>query len=314
MRMGMRIIIAICLTAVCAAATRAESVSQKMASRMAQTFFNTMYGESTPAPKLIYNGRELTTNRLFTPFYVYNSPRGAYVMIAADSKAYPVLAYSRSRKFDRGDVKEAARDQFERFAREIELIRYDSRIPESAKWAWEHIPDYFTNVLENPYGSAEYRRLTDEAQESLEELDRRNSWIVMPTAVEFDLYHPEQYRDYNLDDVLADEKIEEVPFQFYEDFIRQIDEEDRARAAAYERILIPDKPILKYHGAGAYTIQLPVEAKLMRIYSVSGEMTRELKFKGSNVMNFDLTGMSSGYYIVLALAYNGDIYAFKVHR
>lgn len=304
----------VCLALLSVAAGHAEVVTQKMASRLAQTFFNAMFGQTTPAPKLIWNGRQLTTNRLFTPFYVYNTPRGGYVMISADSKAYPVLAYSRNRHFSISDVKDAEHYQFERFAREIELIRYDSRIPESAKWAWEHIPEYFTNILQNPYGTVEYRRLTDEARESLEELDRRNSWIVMPTAVEFDLYNPEQYRDYNLGDVLGDEAIEEVPFSFYEDFIRGIEEKERARAAAYDKILIPTDPIVRYHGAGAYSIQLPDEARLMRVYAVSGAMTRELKFKDSNVMNFDLTGMPSGYYIVLAMTVGGDIYAFKVHR
>lgn len=314
MRNGIRNILTACLVALGVLMCDAEVVTQKMASRLAQTFFNTMYGESTAAPKLIWNGRQLTTNRLFTPFYVYNCPRGGYVMIAADSKAYPVLAYSRDRQFNVADVKDAEHDQFERFAREIELIRYDSRIPESAKRAWEHIPEYFTNVLQNPYGTVEYRRLTDEARESLEDLDRRNSWIVMPTAVEFDLYNPEQYRDYNLSDVLGDEEVEEVPFRFYEDFINELNEEERARAAAYEKILIPTDPIVSYHGAGAYTIQLPDEARLMRIYAVNGAMTRELKFSGTNVMNFDLTGMSSGYYIVQAMTAKGDIYAFKVHR
>lgn len=314
MKTAKGIILTVCLVVLCIASGRAEVVTQKMASRLAQTFFNTMFGQTTPAPRLIWNGRSLTTNRLFTPFYVYNTPRGGYVMISADSKAYPVLAYSRDRNFSISDIKDAEHDQFERFAREIELIRYDSRVPESAKRAWEHIPEYFTNILQNPYGTEEYRRLTDEARESLEELDRRNSWIVMPTAVEFDLYNPEQYRDYKLSDVLGDEAIEEVPFSFYEDFLQGIEEEERARAAAYEKILVPTDPIVRYQGAGAYSIQLPDEARLMRVYAVSGSMTRELKFKGTNVMNFDLTGMPSGYYIVLAMTSRGDIYAFKVHR
>lgn len=309
-----RIILTICFAVSYTAMSQAEVVMQKMAMKLAQTFFNTMYGEITVKPKLIYNGRELTTNRLFTPFYVYNCPRGGYVMIAADSKAYPVLAYSRKKHFGIGDVQGDVADQFQRYAREIELIRYDSRIPEQAKWAWEHIPEYFANMLENPYSSDEFRRLTDEAREALEDMDRRKSWVVMPTAVEFDLYNPEQYRDYVLEDALTDDVIEEVPFSFYEDFISQISEEERTRAAAYEKILIPTDPIVKYHGAGAYTVQLPDEAKMMRIYSVSGGMMRELKFRGTNVMNFNLTGMSSGYYIVLAMTANGDIYAFKVHR
>ena len=94
----------------------------------------------------------------------------------------------------------------------------------------------------------EFRRLTDEARDRLETIDRRNAWVMMPTAVEFDLYDPEQYRDYTLDDVLA---AEEVPFKFYEDFLAEMAEEERARAAAYDRILTPDDAILQRSGGSS---------------------------------------------------------------
>lgn len=292
-------------------ACRAETVSQKWASQVAQTFFNAMYGESTARPKLVWNGRELTTNRLFTPFYVYDSPRGGFVAISADTKAYPVLAYSRAEKFDKGKLGDNERDQFTRFAREIELIRYDSRIPDRAVAAWGDMPAYITQMLGNPYATPEYERLTPEAQEDLEAMDRRNSWIIMPTAVEFDLYNPEQYRDYTLDDVLEPE---EIPFTFYEDFLRNIEDEERTRAAAYEEILSPTKPIVKRYGGSHYAILLPDEASLLRVYDVAGARMKERRYRGTNEADIDLAGLASGYYIALIMDRNGQIYSFKLSR
>lgn len=301
------IIAALSIGGVC----RAETVSQKQASRIAQTFFNAMYGESTARPKLVWNGRELTTNRLFTPFYVYDSPRGGFVAISADTKAYPVLAYSRAQKFDKGKLGDNERDQFTRFAREIELIRYDSRIPDRAVGAWGDMPAYITQMLGNPYATPEYERLTPEAQEDLEAMDRRNSWIIMPTAVEFDLYNPGQYRDYTLDDVLEPE---EIPFTFYEDFLRDIEDEERTRAAAYEEILSPTNPIVKRYGGSHYAILLPDEARLMRVYDVAGARMKEKRYRGTNEADIDLAGLASGYYIALIMDRNGQIYSFKLSR
>lgn len=294
-------------------AVHAETVTQKMASRVAQTFFNTLHGISTKPPKLVWNGRELTTNRLFTPFYVYNSPAGGYVAIAADTKAFPILSYSRNQKFDRSHVGDDERRQFERYAREIELIRYDSRVPERAVEAWAKMPAYLDKVVRNPYDTPDYRRLTPEAQEELEQLDRRNSWIMMPTAVEFDLYNPEQYRDYTLDDITGTEE-PYVPFSFYEDFLRGLEEEERTRAAAYERILTPDEATVQRWGGGHYTIQLPEEGRLLRVYSVAGARTQEKTFRGTNCLALDLSGMPAGYYIALTMGRSGRIYSFKLYR
>ena len=124
-----RIILILTMALSAVSSVFAEVVPQKQAMQLAQNFFNTMYGTVTGRPKLVWNGRELTTNRLFTPFYTYNSPKGGYVTISADSKAYPVLSYSRTNTFDKAKLGDDERDQFQRYAREIELIRYDSRIP-----------------------------------------------------------------------------------------------------------------------------------------------------------------------------------------
>ena len=48
-------------------------VSEKHASKIAETFFNTAYGIHVAAPKLAWNGRQLTTDRLFTLFLCIQS-------------------------------------------------------------------------------------------------------------------------------------------------------------------------------------------------------------------------------------------------
>lgn len=310
MKSGVRIIMMLVLAMLGVAGMHAETVSQKMASRVAQAFFNTMYGYETQRPKLVWNGRELTTNRLFTPFYVYNSPQGGFVAIVADSKAFPVLAYSRVNRFDKAMLGDRERDQFTRFAREVELIRYDSRIPDKAKHAWENLPEYITGVLGNPYNTDEYRRLNDDVKREIEDMDRRNAWIIMPTAVEFDLYRPEQYRDYTLDDVLA----EEVPFTFYDTFIEEIRQEEAARTAALEKILHPVEPVVHRLGGSHFSIDFPEEPRVLRVYSINGSRVMEKTFSGQNVVAFDLAGQPSGFYVAMVLTDNGKVYGFKVYR
>lgn len=293
-----------------------ETVSQKEAQRLATTFFNTLYDAVSPTPKLAWNGRELTTDKLFSPFYVFNSPRGGFVVISAENKAFPILAYSKGVKFDKSSLNKREYAQFQRFAREIELIRYDARNVDRAVYSWQHIPEYFTQIISSPYDSEEFLRLTDDAKDEIEEMDRRNGWIIMPTAVEYDIYNPEQYRDYTLDDVLVDEDDQyyQIPYKFYEDFLQDIDNETRAKAAAYDEILYPSHPKVRSEGGGTYTIFLPEPAKLMRVYDVTGRRMIEKTYGDTNSAFIDMSGLGAGYYIIMIITDNGKIYGFKLAR
>lgn len=147
-----------------ALSARAELVTQKQAKQIAETFFNAAYGEYTAKPKLAWNGRQLTTDRLFAPFYIYNHPKGGFVIISADSKAYPILGYSRAGKFERDKMTEEEKSLLTQYAHEIELIRYDSRSPERAIAAWQNLPLHINKALNNPYDTPEYTSLSDEAR------------------------------------------------------------------------------------------------------------------------------------------------------
>lgn len=289
----------------------AENVTQKEAQKIAETFFNAAYGEYVTAPKLAWNGRQLTTNRLFSPFYIFNHPKGGFVIVSADSKAYPILGYSRTNRFERDQMQEDEKELLKQYAHEIELIRYDSRIPERAIGAWQNIPLYINKILHNPYDTPEFEALTDDRKDLLEAVDRRNSSIMLPSAVEFPIYNPENYRDYTLDDVTVEV---EVPFKFYEDFIHEIEEEERTRAAHFEELISPTKPVIMSSGGGHYSIRYPENIKLVKIYDMNGAKKIERYFKNSEVINLDVSSLIPGFYALMALGENGKIFGMKVFR
>lgn len=290
----------------------AETVSQKQASKIAETFFNAAYGQYMTAPKYVWNGRQLTTDRLFSPFYVYNHPKGGFVIVAADSKAYPILGYSKTNKFDKDKLTEDERNLLKKYAHEIELIRYDSRVPERAVAAWQNIPLHINKALNNPYDTPEYLALDDDARESLEAIDRRNSSIMMPSAVEFEIYNPEMYRDYTLDDVTA--PAEEVPFEFFESFLADIAEEERSRLAALDEIISPSKPFVSILGGAHFSVRFPGNIRMATLYSLQGMKVMERYYKDTDTVNIDLSSLPSGFYVMMSLGEDGHVYGIKLYR
>lgn len=293
-------------------AMQAETVSRKEANALAQLFFNAAYGEVTPPPQLVWNGRLLTTDRLFTPIYVYDSPRNGYVIVSAENKAYPILGYSLKRKFDKDKLTEDERKYLEKYAHEIEIIRYDPRIPVKALEKWQNLTDYIADIISTPYKTEEYNALSYEDKEKLENIDRLGSQILMPQATEFNLYNPDDYRDITLDDIT--EISDEIPFQFFEDFISEITRENIERERIIEEIISPSKPIVKAMGGGHFELYFPETIRMVRIYEIGGMQMMEKYYHDSNTINIDMSALGSGYYIMLAISDNGLVYGIKLYR
>lgn len=289
----------------------AETVTQNQASKIAETFFNAAYGEYVAQPKLAWNGRQLTTDRLFAPFYVYNHPKGGFVIISADTKAYPIIGYSKTSRFDKDHLTENEKELLKKYAGEVEMIRYDSRSPERAIAAWQNLPLYIHRVLENPYDSPEYESLDDEQKEFIESIDRRNNSIMLPAAVEFEIYRPSYLRDYTLDEVLVED---DIPFKFYEDFIQQIKQEEQLRMASLDEIISPSHPVVDILGGAHYSIRFPSDMKLAAIYSLSGNKVMERYYKNTDTINLDISALPSGFYALLALGSDGKVYGIKLYR
>ena len=292
----------------------AETLSQKQASQIASVFFNTCYGQYVAAPKMVWNGRQLTTDRLFAPFYIYTHPKGGFVIVSAETKAFPILAYSLTNSFDRAQLGKAENDLLSQYAHEIELIRYDDRSPERAIAAWRNMPLYISRTINNPYGTPEFFDLPQKRKDIIEEIDRRNGWVVMPTAVEFNIYDPELYRPITLDDITGEEVEEEVPFAFFEEFLEEIRQEELTRAASLEEILSPTKPVVTILGGAHFNIYIPENVRMLRIYDLHGARRMEKYITQSNQVNVDLSNMPQGFYVAMILAESGKIYGLKLYR
>lgn len=307
----LRIIIPVLVCMANIFAMQSETVTRKEANSLAWTFFNAAFGEVTPPPQLVWNGRQLTTDRLFSPIYVYNSPRGAYVIISAENKAFPILGYSLKRNFEREKLSEVEKKLLEKYAREIEIIRYDPRMPVKALEAWQNLPDYISEVISNPYNTEEYKALESSKKEELELADRTGNQILMPQATEFYYYNPDDYRDITLDD-LAEEA--DIPFKFYEDFIRDVAKEQAQRDLMFEELISPSKPMVKALGGGHFEVDFPENISMVRVYEIGGMQMMEKYYKETSVANLDMSALGNGYYVMLALSENGKVYGLKLYR
>ncbi len=162
------ILLVVILTSYSGNKAYAETVSQKTASNIAQQFFNAINGRITEAPKMVYNGRKLTTHRLFNPFYVYNSPAGGFVIISAENKAYPILAFSREGSFDPNYISDKMKALLSLYANHIEAIRYDSRMPLKAISAWGDIRNHIAGIISAPYDATDSRLSDDDLVDMLD--------------------------------------------------------------------------------------------------------------------------------------------------
>lgn len=292
--------------------TRAETVSRKEATSLAHSFFKAAYGEEVLPPQVVWDGRQLTTQRLFVPMYIFNHQRGGYVIISAENKAYPILGYSLKRNFDRSKLTEEETSLLKKYAKEIELIRYDDRIPLQALSAWQNLREYVEGVINSPYDTQEYNALSEEKKEALEFIDRTGNQILMPSAIEFHYYDPEDYRDLTLDDLSAEE--EEIPFSFYENFIKEIAKEKRDTEINFEELIAPSSPVVKSLGGGHFEISFPESVRMMRVYALNGMQVMEKYYKDTPILNLDMGVTGSGYYVGLVLSDSGKIYGFKLYR
>lgn len=169
----------------------AETVPQKHAMLLAQDFFNEANGRVMAPVKMVYNGRHLTTNRLFVPFYVYNQPAGGFVIISAENKTFPILGYSLKENFDPDHMGPKEKALLTSYARDIEMIRYDSTEPTEAIKAWQDYPHYIKRILDAPYDATDPTMTMEEATTSLD-------WIVESGQAEetaSDIFTPQQWTE-----------------------------------------------------------------------------------------------------------------------
>lgn len=252
----------------------AETIGQKEAKAMAQKFFNESRNYVTPPVVYVYNGKDLTTQRLFTPFYVFNSPAGGFVVVSAENKAFPILGYSLKETFNKEKMTPMVRDILTDFSQDIELIRYDSRIPIDAMEQWATYPEVVFDMLKNPENDDYYAASYD---------DGEAFWMVRRTATEF---------DYDVEDPV---EYAYVPAETF-------------------TVEISEAPAVTSNIAGHFALSLPMEIERVIVYDVTGMMVEQRKYRNTNVAHVDLAAHPNGFYIALVIDRNGVGHAVKLYR
>lgn len=253
----------------------AETIGQKEAKAMAQKFFNETRNYVTPPVTYVYNGKDLTTQRLFTPFYVFNSPSGGFVVVSAENKAFPILAYSLKENFDKDRMSPMTREILSDFSRDIELIRYDSRIPSDAMEQWISYPEVVFDMLKNPDNNDYYAVAFSDGGESF--------WMVRREATEFDF-----------------ETEEPVEYAF--------------APAEAQSVILPETPLVTSNIAGHFALTLPMDIERVVVYDVTGMMVENRKYRNTNVAHIDLAAHPNGFYVALVIDVDGVGHAVKLYR
>lgn len=350
----------------------AETVTQPQAKAIASQFFNAANGQYMVEPTMVYNGRKLTTQRLFVPFYVYNHPSGGYVIISAENKAFPILAYSTSGKFDANAVSDDTKSILTSYARDIELIRYDDRVPYEAIAACGDLPHYIDNLLNARTDKYNVKYTSSEAEDMIARLDgdpdnddqlseiyspsqwsemvadeltrngnvalgfdngkdisavtvtgRKGDYFIVnadvPDGSYFRLFATEYLSDGQLAVLsnpigLPEVQQEETPFRFYDDFIAETKAAEQQRQRAIEEAGMVTEPVLHTHGSGFYTVDLPEEAALVRLYNLGGAMVRQYTYKNTTSPHFELIAEPTGFYLALIVCKSGRTYGVKLVR
>lgn len=355
-----------------AAGANAETVTQKQALGIAEKFFNAARGLKMAPPKMVYNGRRLTTNHLFSPFYVFNHPTGGFVVIAAENKAFPILSYNFKENFDPNNMDEGTKMLLTLYALHIERIRYDSRVPEEAIKAWENISGDIYSVIsaqydvtdviepwervaddvENVWGRGDADLLVSEIYSPRQWSEMLNEQLLREKNVSIGLLlgatplpgvvhgrKGEFYRIYfgkstdTLYRLLPTEfmsegevallenpsyqypkEMEEPPFSFYNSFIEEQRNAAARERAAIEETLIPTSPVVEWIGGGRYSITLPENVVMARVYNAAGALFNEQYFRDTNVANLNITVAPTGFYFALLITESGKPYSVKFFR
>lgn len=171
--------------------TAAETVSRRQAETIATLFFNAAKEQVMASPNLVYNGRGLTTNRLFIPFYIFSHPTGGFVVISAENKTYPILGYSLNEHFDSNKLSSALKSLLTQYAIEIERIRYDSSVPTQAIDAWGNIHQYIASILQAPYEGTDVIRPWQEIVDDIAEAPYRADIDNLVSEI----YTPQQWEE-----------------------------------------------------------------------------------------------------------------------
>lgn len=261
----------------------AETVSRKDAVKVARLFFQSLSDGKASDPELAYNGKDLTTGNLFSPFYVFNNPGGGYVVVSAENKAFPILAYDLVGSFDKYAPDDSIMGILRDYAVDIELVRYDGRLPVRAISSWRDLPAYIRNMT----GSGDSKESGGQSgflshATEFDDLVKDESYGSKGTAI--------AHGSYSADDYAA------------------------GRITSQERLPEPDGPSVVSLGGGHFGISLARDISMVLVYNMSGNMVEKIECDGRNDVIVNLDRVPVGFYVVRVIADDGNSYGLKLYK
>ena len=353
---------------------KAEYVSQREAKKIAELFFNAAHGTKMPTPEFVYNGRRLTTDRLFSPFYIYNNTSGGFVIISADNKAFPILAYNLHSKFKQEEMTDDLKALLTLYARHIEYIRFDGQEPVKAIAAWQNLPQHIYNILNST--DAHNFGIKQNTKELINRFttDVETDYTTSSSAI----YYPEQWQDLMKEEICLNELYafgivndeiltpilmkgykgdmfrllinnsisgyyrlfpteiisqdhiaifsnrtaneeepweEETPsFEFYDSYIAEMNAERQAQQTAIQTAHLVVEPIVCYNGGGHYSITLPENISMARVFNLSGAEATRTTYSNTNSALIDISHQPNGFYFAVIYGETGKRYNIKLFR
>lgn len=107
---------------------------------------------------------------------------------------------------------------------------------------------------------------------------------------------------------------EEIPFTFYDNFIKETERERAEQRSAIDEVLSPTGPVVTWQGSGQFSVWLPEEAEQVIVYNVSGMRVAESRYRDTDMAQIDISGLSSGFYIAMVRGTSGSIYSLRLYR
>ena len=105
-----------------------------------------------------------------------------------------------------------------------------------------------------------------------------------------------------------------MPFSFYENFIREIRNEEKMRLAAFDEVLMPAHPVLRDLGGAHFVVDLPEDARMLRVYGIDGSRKLEKYYSDTASVSIDISSLPVGYYVAMILTDSGHVYGLKLYR
>lgn len=156
-----------------------------------------------------------------------------------------------------------------------------------------------------------YRIKTDDGQNDKGKAPLSDSYLRLSVT---EMLSPNQVAVLGNPPVIPEIEDIEVPFRFYEDFIAEVEEQQRKINGLADMDILQREPMIAFNGGGHFTISMPENVTLSRIYSLTGGMTQEKYFRNTDTAILDLSAEPSGFYIALLLGESGKPYSLKLYR